>query len=414
MNIIDLKNRFRELYGSEPEVIASAPGRIDLLNTHQDYKGLTAVGAGINLRTYVLLRRRSDRNIYAYSLNLDKGFRARVISPIGRHKPSSWRKYVWAIFNALLSRGVDLPGLNVLVYSDIPVGGGLGSSGALEVALIAGLNELFNLGLYEQDIAEIAYYSEHDILSIPCGRLDQYTSTYGDLIAIEMKPPYRVTMLKRVKGVFGVIYTGIKHSTEQIHSIRQMEINMGIQQLLQQNLPHSLREIIGSDYHSAKWELINLEELVPYLAKIDQLYSKRIIFTLLMNQSTRLALDLLIYGRLDHNKLACIIRELNISPKITSLDEASILGIIMTYQHKLLSELYDVSLPIIDTIVKEIIELGALGAKLSGAGLGGSIVALFSSRDEAEKALRIICRKYNMRYWVTEVDKGVTVSRNHR
>ncbi|MEM1897027.1 MAG: GHMP kinase, partial [Ignisphaera sp.] len=87
-----------------------------------------------------------------------------------------------------------------------------------------------------------------------------------------------------------------------------------------------------------------------------------------------------------------------------------VVGEVMTYQHKLLSKLYDVSLPQIDSLVEKLIEFGALGAKLSGAGLGGAVIALFRDKETAEKAVKnIIDSRYGVRGWIVKIDRGLTV-----
>jgi len=86
-----------------------------------------------------------------------------------------------------------------------------------------------------------------------------------------------------------------------------------------------------------------------------------------------------------------------------------VVGALMTYQHILLRNLYDVSLPVIDEIVVEAVEAGAYGAKLSGAGLGGVVIALFRSRDDALRAVRGIAGEKGRRWWIVEIDKGLTI-----
>ncbi len=414
MNLASLINTFRELFKEEPTLIISSPGRLDLLNTHQDYKGLPVVSAGINLRTYIAFKARSDHRVHIYSLNIrDQGRDWEALFDIGDSKPSSWTQYIWGCVEALRRRGYGIRGFNALVYSDLPLGGGLGSSGSLEVSLVAGLDRLFGLGLSEKEIAEISYYAEHDVLGIPCGRLDQYSSTYGGLLVINMRPPYNVVRLPDIGGVFGVIDTGIRHSTSEIHPRRQREIDRGLTQLLEQDIPNSLRAKLGRDHKTTRWEDIEIVEIMPYLKKIDRIARKRILFTLLMNRSTRLVIDMLLYKRIDYKLLNHIIDEISETIGFRNIhvhDTLEILGLIMTYQHILLSKMYDVSLPVIDRIVNELIEYGALGAKLSGAGMGGAIVALFESKNTAEKILDTISRKYNIRYWIVEINDGVEVN----
>ncbi|RLG86346.1 MAG: GHMP kinase [Thermoprotei archaeon] len=411
---------FRELFHSEPQVVVSAPGRLDFLNTHQDYKGLPVVSVGVNLRTYVALRTVDGDEARVASGNLrDEGVEYLDVFSVSNPVLRGGRwfgDYLRASVRALLEKGSRLSGFEATIYSDVPVAAGLASSAALEVSFIAGLSELFSLGLSRRDIAELAYHAEHDIMGIPCGRLDQYGSAYGGIVKIETRPPYRVEELPRIPGVFVVMDSGIRHSTADIHPRRQADIDEGLRLLLEmEDLPPGIRRRLGRRYYEPRWEELSLEELKPYLDRLPDRPRRRILFTLLMHRSTTLALDI-IRGRIPStdtlvgvlgNEWRSAVEKALASPNPVS----RLVGVVMDYQHELLRDLYDLSLPQLERIRDAAKDAGALGVKISGAGLGGSLIALVESPGVAEKVLEAARGAGAVRGWIVEIDRGVSRER---
>lgn len=410
-----VEKEFSSIFKTSPEVIVSAPGRLDFLNTHQDYKGLPVVAVGINLRTYVAVKQSGDNQLIVGSGNLldenseylDKFWTSNLLLV---DKPKWFGNYIRSAVKVLSDEGYSIKGARIWIRSEVPMGSGLGSSGTLLVAVIGALNEVFGLGLSIKDIAEYAYKAEHDVMGIPCGRLDQYAAAFGNIIYIETRPPYNVEVLSMPRGFFAVLDTGIKHSTADIHPARQSEIDYGLSKLVDL-VPERLRNLLGKRYWEPKWELLDLEILDPYLRLVEEKPQKRILYTLKAHRSTLLALKAIRGDQLSVEELAKVLEvDLERARKILELKTLGVVGEIMTYQHKLLSELYEVSLPQIDYLVNKLLELGALGAKLSGAGLGGAVIALFGSRFEAEKAIEhVISLGYATKGWAVSIDDGFKV-----
>jgi Galactokinase len=418
MNLSTIIEEFRESYGEEPDLIVSAPGRLDFLNTHQDYKGLPVVGVAVNLRIYVAVSRREDYNVNVSSWNLKiEGMRYRDVFTVDSASliGDSWfGNYVRAAV-AVLRDLHQVKGFNMLIVSDIPMGSGLGSSGSLLVSSLGALNELYGLKLSIKDIAELSYRAEHDIMGIPCGRLDQYTSAYGGTIVIDTKPPYNVERLD-FKAQFAVLDSGVRHSTADIHPRRQRELVEALRSLLEIGIPDDLRRFVKPSYYDTDWERIaeNRQMLTPYLQLLQAKFRNRVLYTIQAHRSTELALRIL---RGFPVSLDDVVRELQIG--ISSVEEhvsrygdtnKVLIGLIMTYQHILLRDLYEVSLPVLDELVDLSIKMGAYGAKLSGAGLGGAVIALIPSTSIGELIVReAIGRGLATKGWVVEVDDGLRV-----
>lgn len=406
---------YREFFGEEPEKVVSVPGRLDFLNTHQDYKGLPVVSVGINLRCYTAISKESGANATVVSFNLmEEGldykdsFDIRDLGSITREKFSSYLK---AAVKVLVDKGHRISGFKVGIYSEIPIASGMASSAALTTSFIGALNSLFELGLSKKDIAEYAYIAEHDVLGIPCGRLDQYGCVFGGVALINTRPPYNVEDLPVPSGVFVVADSGVRHRTADIHPRRQDEINQGLRYLMNKDLPEELRRKLGYNYWEPKWDKLSLEELSSFLEDIPETPRKRIVFTLKMHKSTIEALKALRGEKTDTDFISEVVESVRRftggEPSTGSREE--VVGAIMTYQHILLRDYYDVSLPILDNLVISAVRGGAYGAKLSGAGLGGVVIALVKDRDLAEKIASEAIKAGAKRSWIVGIDKGITV-----
>jgi len=400
-----------------PAVISSAPGRLDFLNTHQDYKGLPVVGIGVNLRTYVVFAHQDGNRCWIGSGNmLDEGVEYFDEFDVSRPDLTGRAKwfgdYMRAAVRVLLDEGVRVRGFRAWIRSWIPVASGLGSSGALLVAFIGGLLKLSGVEAEPKYVAELAYRAEHDVMGIPCGRLDQYSSAFGDVAVINTKPPYSVEKLRLPDdAVFLVVDTGIRHSTAEIHPRRQAELNEGLR-ILKSVLPQELTRYVGAGFWDTDWENLMSGGAEKYLEHLLPTPRKRLEFTFRVHRSTLIALKAIRGEGVAPEEIMSVLGlDEDGARRIAEGGPLKIVGEVMYFQHRMLSEYYDVSLPQIDRLVDTLIELGALGAKLSGAGLGGAVIALFSSADGARRALdAVLSRGEAPRGWIVKVDRGLEVA----
>ncbi len=411
-----LPQRFEKEYGQSPSLIVSSPGRLDFLNTHQDYKGLPVVSVGVNLRTYTAIAPSEGLNVEIVSFNMKDEGKSYTdnfkLDSIKIDKPYWFGNYLRASLVALIEKGLKVGGFKASIYSEVPIGGGLGSSAALTVSFVGSVNELFNLNLSKKDVAEIAYHAEHDIMGISCGRLDQYASAFGKILRIDTRPPYNVEELSLEEGIFVVLDSGIKHSTAEIHPRRQEEINMGLKALLESpQLPNYIRRKLGRTYYETLWEELCEEEITPYLNKIAKNSRNRIEFTIKEHKSTILALKIIKGEIPDKETIQNILGKKwkkHIEEAFASKNvKLKLIGTIINQQHELLRDLYELSLPQIEKIRNSAIKAGALGAKISGAGLGGSIIALSEDTETAKKILEEGIKGGAKRGWITKVDTGI-------
>jgi galactokinase len=402
-----------------PTIVASAPARADFLNTHQDYKGLPVVPVGLNLRTQLIARVVESDTITIRSHDLERYGEPSVDSfRIGMNElleRGFFGNYLRAVLSVVTERRPleRIPGLDIEVRSEIPIGSGLASSAALEVAFVALLNHVGNLGLSRRDMAEISYTAENEKLNIPCGRLDQYGVSFGGIIKLDCKPPFNVENLPFKDLTFAIADSGIRHSTFKVHFERQTEINRGLNFLMDNaKLPKELRAKLAYRLDQVKWAEICQTELDRYLTALDDKSRRRILFTFKMNHSTNLAIKILKRQPVTEAEIASDLGEsVMIRVRKTPLAERDycVLGEIMNEQHAMLRDLYDLSLPKIEDICTSALAAGAYGAKISGAGMGGSIIALVKDMETGKRVVNA-CKSVGARDgWASSVAEGVEV-----
>lgn len=372
------------------KIVSSAPGRIDFLNTHQDYKGLPTVPIAIDRRVSMVAKPRDDHLLSVVSKNI-AGEKGKDLFPLDKpryEKKAWWGNYVRAVVNSLAAvYDKSFRGLDVVIESNLPIASGLGSSAALEVAFAELINRANDLGANTRDIAEICYRAEHFELGIPCGRLDQYSSAFGGIILLDSRPPYAVEDLPRFPAIIIIIDSGVKHSTGSIHPVRQAEIDAALSQLFEaEGINDGVTRLRAPKYDEVLWEKMDIDRLRDFLPSIGQTYAKRILFTVLMHRSTTLAVKLLKSHEFSYSSLPAILGDACKEPS----DAMEALGQIVNYQHGLLRDLYEVSHPKLEALRDIALTSGAIGAKLSGAGMGGSMLALARDERAAERCVEAV------------------------
>lgn len=165
----------------DPDVYASAPGRVEFIGNHTDYNGGGVLGATINRRVAVGLSHRDDDWITLESDGDVAPVRIQRDAIEARAGDEAWANYVLGVLAVLRAEGLDDDaGFDLQVRSTLPVGAGLSSSAALEVATACALNEAFGGGFDRLALAQMARRAENDFVGVPCGLLDQAVVAFGD------------------------------------------------------------------------------------------------------------------------------------------------------------------------------------------------------------------------------------------
>ena len=166
---------FEQVFGAPPEVRASAPGRVNLIGEHTDYNGGYVLPTAIPQRTTVELRPKPRREIRA--LSLDVGEPAIFEYLVGEEsRRGRWTDYLQGITWALLEAGLAIGGADILITSQVPLGSGLSSSAALEIALLRAFGEAYSLGMADVPMARLGQRAENGFVGAPVGIMDQMAS----------------------------------------------------------------------------------------------------------------------------------------------------------------------------------------------------------------------------------------------
>jgi galactokinase len=336
---------FEKIYNVHPDVVSSAPGRVNIIGEHTDYNQGYVLPAAINLRNYFFLSKRTDKKVCIWTENLKKR-EIFSLQEISFSKQEKWVNYVKGIFWALQEEGFDLQGINGLIWGDIPLEAGLSSSAALEVSLILGLNTLFKHNLAPQRMAEAARKAENDFVGVQCGLMDQFVSVFGE----------------KNKAVF-LDCESLEYELIPLHlegeDLRVFVFESGVK-----------RELASSEYNKRRLESLRALEL---LKKYGVRSYKQATIRLLEERKDEM--DEALFKRARH----VIGENRRVKQAVEALkkDDFRLLGELIFRSHESLRDDYQVSCPELDLLYETAREFpGCYGARLTGAGFGGSGIAL--------------------------------------
>jgi galactokinase len=179
-SLASLETRFRRRFGDDGAVqFAAAPGRVNLIGEHTDYNDGFVLPMAIEREVVVAFRRRSDNMFAAHSVAFDEDIEV-DLSVADAMPPRGWGTYVAGIARAMQGAGLDVNGVECMIDSDVPVGSGLSSSAALEMAVGRTLFAVSRLEWEPRTMARLGQRSEHEFVGIKCGLMDQLASALGE------------------------------------------------------------------------------------------------------------------------------------------------------------------------------------------------------------------------------------------
>ena len=345
MDIARLKHLFTEKYGRGPRVFR-APGRINLIGEHTDYNNGFVLPAAIDLATYVAASRRDDRTIRVASLNFEHEFEFDLDDTSNRPE-ASWERYVLGVALILEREGYRLHGADILIDSEIPLGAGLSSSAALEVASALALSSLYEHTVDGMTIAKIGQMTEHEFAGVRSGIMDQFASVHGkadnaillDCRSLEWSP------VPIANARFVICNTNVKHDlAESEYNKRRAECEEAARFFGR----GSLRDVPQSEFSLRS-------------AEMPAILRKRARHIMSENQRVLDAVEAL--GSNDLKKLGRLIND----------------------SHESLLSDFEVSSPELDLMADlarkhEIV----LGSRMMGGGFGGCTINLLTSGDHAD------------------------------
>ena len=344
MSVIEKK--FLEIFGKEPDLVAAAPGRVNLIGEHIDYSDGFVLPFAIKDRTLVAARKRDDSTIRIASMQR----RNKVVTvDINRVKPGlkgEWERYALGV---VWSMGVKT-GVDLLIDGHVPLGAGLSSSAALECSVATAMNHLFGLGFTLEELARLTQKAENQYVGVPCGIMDQSVSlmaTQGSALLLDCRD------LNTKNIPFDVAASGLELliiDTQAHHALT--------------NGGYAERRA-SCEAVVAKLAIASLREL-----SMEQLEASRSLLT-----DTE-------YLRARH-AVTEMKRVLDCVDALTSSDFVRV-GQLLNQSHASLRDDYAVSCPELDTAVDAALSAGALGSRMVGGGFGGSAIALIQAVKTTE------------------------------
>jgi galactokinase len=335
---------WRETFTGEPECIASAPGRVNLIGEHTDYNDGYVMPAAISLRTLGLFRRVSGRtHLVSGQSGPGQAFDA------GLGLSQGWSVFPAACARALLESGYPPANIEGVIWSEIPKGAGLSSSAALELCFLAAWNLLGGHDLPATRLAEVAWKAETRFVGVQCGIMDQMASALGvrgSALLIDTLQRSAVPFSLPASMEIAVLDTGKSRSLASAgYNVRVAECARAVEAIRRAGKQiTSLRDA----------ELADLEFIG------DPTVRARARHVISENQ-----------------------RVLRFSEALATEDRESI-GELMRQSHASLRDDYEVSCPELDAMVRSASTApGCIGVRLTGAGFGGCCVALVEKTERA-------------------------------
>ena len=338
---------FEAAYGAPPTGVWSAPGRVNLIGEHTDYNLGLVLPFAIDRRTWAAVGVRADRAIRLRSTFADEEIVA-SLDDLSPDAMDGWSAYVLGVAWAMADAGVDLAsasGLDILIDSDVPVGAGLSSSAALECAVGVAFDELWGLGLDQLALARIGRVAENKAVGAPTGLLDQAASMLGEedhavFLDCDTEEARAVALHLREESLqILVMNSNVEHEHatggygDRFASCERGARTLGVT---------SLREVTPAGLADAR-------------AQLDDETFRRVRHVVTENE-----------------RVADTVRELSgRGPRA--------IGDLLNASQVSMRDDFEITVPEIDLACDTAVANGAVGARMTGGGFGGSAIALVPS-----------------------------------
>ncbi len=347
LTVHSLRQRFDDRFRSGCRIYR-APGRVNLIGEHTDYNDGLVMPAAIDLSAWVAIGPRVDRRLVVHSENIGETAEADLAAGTLRPR-KTWTDYAFAVAAALVDAGIDVTGANVLISSEVPIGAGLSSSAAIEVALAYALLGHADFTMERTDVARLCQRAENDFVGARCGIMDQFMATHGlaghammlDCRSLEFT---KLTLPERVRLV--ICNTMVRHRVAAgEYNMRRRDCEDAVR-LLSAHLPiRALRDV-------------SIDDLRQYGRELSAVQLRRACHVITEIQRVRHAA-----AALQHGDLGAF-------------------GALMAESHRSLKEDFDVSCPELDTMVDIARPLpGVYGSRMTGGGFGGCTINLVAAPE---------------------------------
>jgi galactokinase len=344
----DLAARFEREFGTAPDGVWQAPGRVNLIGEHTDYNEGFVLPFAIDKTARVAVAVRPDSVVRLLSTYGDHGMVSADVSALDAASAKGWTKYPLGVMWALQQRGITVPGLDLLLDSTVPLGAGLSSSHAIECAVISALNDLTGAGLEPEEMVLATQRAENDFVGAPTGIMDQSASLRGakghavfldcrdqsvQLVPFEAEPAGLVML---------VIDTKVSHShADGGYASRRAACELGAEVLGVK----ALRDVKSGDLAEAS-------------GLLDEVTYRRVRHVVTENERVLQTVQLL------------------------TTDGPGAIGALLDASHASMRDDFEISCPELDLAVATSRASGAIGARMTGGGFGGAAIALTPLAEE--------------------------------
>ncbi|MEV7636468.1 galactokinase [Pseudarthrobacter enclensis] len=347
-----LADRFTRAFGTSPAGVWQAPGRVNLIGEHTDYNEGFVLPFAIDRAARVAVGPRADSMVRLLSTYGDQGTVTASLDSLEPGSAKGWTKYPLGVMWALRERGIDVPGIDLLLDSDVPLGAGLSSSHAIECAVVTALNDLTGAGLAAEDMVLATQRAENDFVGAPTGIMDQSASLRGakghavfldcrdqnaSLVPFETEPAALVLL---------VIDTKVQHShADGGYASRRASCELGAEVMGVK----ALRDLQVGDLEEAS-------------GLLDAVTFRRVRHVVTENDRVVQTVERL------------------------SAEGPGAIGALLDASHASMRDDFEISCPELDLAVDTARANGAIGARMTGGGFGGAAIAL--TPVAAEQAVR--------------------------
>jgi galactokinase len=347
---------FREIFDRPPARLFRAPGRANLIGEHTDYNDGFVLPMAIDRAVWVAAAPRSDRLVRLVALTLGESdtFELDGLQPSTR---AQWANYTRGVLAMLERAGYRLRGLDLVYAGDVPIGAGLSSSAAVEVAMATAAKELFTLDLADMELARICQQAEHEFAGTQCGLMDQLISVLGQKDhALLIDCRHLTWQAVPLPGDVAVVVcdTGKRRGlATSAYNERRQQCEEGARRLE----VDALRDV-------------NVETFEAQASRLPPLLRQRCRHVVYENDRTLRATEVLQQG------------------------DIAAFGRLMNESHTSLRDLYEVSCDELDLMAALAqAQPGCWGARMTGAGFGGCVVALVEG-DKVDAFAQTVASSY--------------------
>lgn len=383
----ELCEKFIKIYGGEKNDISifASPARINIIGEHIDYNGGKVFPASINCYLYIAIRKRSDFKIIYNDLRFPGKFEFDMNDEFHFKKENDYANYFNGILCQLKEKSYKFEcGFEILIASNIPAGGGISSSSALECGFAYAISEVFAFNLDKIEIAKLGQLSEHNFMNVKCGIMDQF------IIATGKKGFAEILDCDTLKYEYVPLNLGeykfVVMNTNKIRKLSDSKYNERRSQCEDALL---ILKKIGVDVSSLCQ--LSVEDFEKYKEKIpDEIFVKRARHCVYENQ-----------------------RVLNAAAALKQ-DDLKKFGMLLNQSHESLKNDYEVTGIELDTLAETAQQQeGCLGARMTGAGFGGCAIALVHN-SKIEDFIKTVQSEYTKKigyaasFFVCETGNGVS------